>query len=256
MKIKVLGSSSGWALPRIGCSCKICSSTNQKDKRSRPSILINDSILIDAGPDVYHQFLRLEISKVDSIVLTHSHPDHIFGLHDLIPKKFKAMKGVPIHGSEKTWTTFNRLFPNAGYKKEIFEEYIPFEAGGLKFTPVPVVHSKSAPTVGFVIEDGNSILCYFSDFRSFSKEEDKKYFEGVDCLFLDGSVLKNPFPVWTNKWGHISIIEGIKLATECRTKKTIFTHIGHRTIPHDDLSELLRKKGEFYPAFDGMDLQV
>lgn len=256
MKIKVLGSSSGWALPRIGCGCKICSSTTEKDKRLRPSILINDSILIDAGPDVYHQFLRFKISRVDSIVLSHSHPDHVFGLYDLIPKKVKAMKGVPIYGSEKTWTSLNRLFPNAEYKKEIFEDYKPFEVEGLNITPVPVVHSKSTPTVGFVIEDRNSILCYFPDFRNFIKEEDKKYVEGVDCLFLDGSMLNNPFPVWTNKWGHISIMEGIKLATKCRAKKTIFTHIGHRTLPHDDLSELLRKKGEFYAAFDGMNLEI
>jgi phosphoribosyl 1,2-cyclic phosphate phosphodiesterase len=256
MRIKVLGSSSGWAFPRLGCGCKICSSTNEKDKRLRPSILINDSILIDAGIDIYHQFLRLGISRVDSIVLTHSHPDHVFGLHDLSPRKVKAMKGVPIYGSEKTWAALNRLFPNAGYKKEIFEEYKPFEVGGLKFTPVPVVHSKSAPTVGFVIRDKDSVLCYFSDFRSFIKEEDKKHFEGVDCLFLDGSVLKNPFPIWTNKWGHLSIMDGMKLAMECTVKKTVFTHIGHRTLPHDELSELLREKGEFYAAFDGMNLEI
>lgn len=256
MKIKVLGSSSGWALPRIGCSCKICSSTNEKDKRSRSSILINESVLIDAGPDVYHQFLRFKISKVDSIVLTHSHPDHIFGLYDLIPKKVKTMKSVPIYGSEKTWAALNRLFPNTEYKKEIFEDYKPFEVGGLRFTPVPVVHSKSTPTVGFFIENGSSVMCYFSDFRSFIKEEDKKYFEEVDCLFLDGSVLNKPFPVWTSKWGHISIVDGIKLATECRVKKVIFTHIGHRTMPHNDLKEFLRKKGEVCPAFDGMELQL
>ncbi len=255
MKIKVLGSSSGWAIPRLGCSCRICCSTNEKDKRLRSTVLINDSILIDAGPDIYHQLLRFKISKINSIILTHSHPDHIFGLHDLTPKKCKTMKKVPIYGSEKTWAVLDKIFPNAGFRKEIFRDYHPFELNNLKILPVPVIHADNIHTVGFFIEEGQSVLGYFPDFLGFMKEDDKKYFE-VDCLILDGSTLKKPFPAGTNKWGHISILEGIRLATECRAKKTVFTHIGHRTPPYDDLSELLRKKGEFYAAFDGMNLEI
>ena len=253
MWIKVLGSSSGWAFPRLGCGCQLCSSTNEKDKRLRSSILINDSILIDAGPDIYHQLLRFDVCDINSILITHGHPDHIFGLLDLNPRKCKTLKNAPIFGSEKTWIALDSLFPNSGYRREIFEDYKSFELDGLKITPVPVVHAKNVHTVGFVIEDENGVLCYFSDFLSFKKEDDKKYF-CVDCLLLDGSTLKNPFSAWTKKWGHISIVGGIKLANECRTKKTIFTHIGHRTLPHDDLNEFLRKKGEFYAAYDGMEL--
>jgi phosphoribosyl 1,2-cyclic phosphate phosphodiesterase len=253
MKIKVLGSSSGWALPRLGCSCKICSSINEKDKRMRSAIIINDSILVDAGPDIYHQLIRFNISKITAILLTHSHPDHILGLHDLIPKKFRAMRGVPVYGLEETWIALKKIFPNAGYKKEFFESYKSFDLGGLKFTPVPVVHSKNASTVGFVIKE-QKVLGYFPDFRSLVREDDKKFFEELDCLFLDGSTLKHPLPVGTSRWGHISIMDGMRFATSCKVKKTVFTHIGHRTLPHDDLCEFIRNKGEFHVAFDGMEI--
>ncbi|MEM3594230.1 MAG: MBL fold metallo-hydrolase, partial [Candidatus Jordarchaeaceae archaeon] len=144
----------------------------------------------------------------------------------------------------------------AEYRKEIFKEYKPFRISELEFTPVPVVHSNSTPTVGFLIKEGGSVICYFPDFRSFVKEEDKKYFEEVDCLFLDGSMLNKPFPLWTNKWGHISIVDGIKLAAECKVRKVIFTHIGHKTMPHNELKEFLKGNGNICPAFDGMELQV
>ncbi|MGQ9720752.1 MAG: MBL fold metallo-hydrolase [Candidatus Jordarchaeum sp.] len=255
MKIKVLGSSSGWAFPRLVCDCRLCSSTNERDKRLRSSIFINDSILIDAGPDIYHQLLQFKICNIKSILLTHSHPDHIFGLHDLNPKKCKIMKNVPIYGSEHTWKVLDRIFPNSRYRKETFKDYKSFELHGLKITPVPVVHSENIHTVGFVINDQNIILGYFPDFLSFKKEEDMKYFE-VDCLFLDGSTLKKPFYTGSNKWGHINIMEGIILAKKCGAKKTIFTHLGHRTPPYDDLSKLLRKKGEIYAAFDGMEIEL
>ena len=256
MKVKVLSSSSGWALPRIGCGCRICTSTDERDKRLRSSVLINDSILIDPGPDIYHQLLRFEVSEISAVVITHSHPDHILGLHDLIPKKCRAVKNAHVYGSEETLREVKRLFPNTGYKVEAIKEYKSFEVCGVEFTAVPVVHSKSAPTVGYVIREGDRVMCYFSDFRSFKKEDDRKYFERVDCLFLDGSILKKPFPAWTNRWGHISITEGIRLAAECGVKKTFFTHIGHRTMPHKELERFLRKEGKFYPAFDGLEIKL
>lgn len=255
MKINVLGSSASWALPRLGCDCQICSSKNEKDKRLRSAIIINDSILIDAGPDIYHQLLRFKRCNINSVLITHSHPDHILGLRDLNPKKCKTMKNTRIYASEKTWTVLNTLFPRVGHRKKVFENYKSFKLDELKITPVPVVHAKNVHTVGFVIEDEKSIIGYFPDFLSFKREEDKKYFE-TDCLILDGSTLKNPPSLWAKKWGHTSIMQGIKLATDCRAEKIFFTHIGHRTLPHKDLNEFLRKKGEFYAAFDGMEIEL
>src|SRR4030043_386343 len=85
MKILFLGTSAGWPLPRLGCDCSICRSQDPHGKRLRPSVLVNDSILIDASPDIYHQLtnLKVDTSKISALLITHAHPDHIHGFYDL-----------------------------------------------------------------------------------------------------------------------------------------------------------------------------
>ena len=83
MKIKFLGTSAGWPLPRLGCKCEICTSTDPKDKRTRTQILINESILLDAGPDTYHHLNKESPTKIEAILVSHAHLDHIEGFWDL-----------------------------------------------------------------------------------------------------------------------------------------------------------------------------
>lgn len=83
MKIKFLGTSAGWPLPRLGCKCEICISKDPKDTRTRTQVLINGKVLLDAGPDTYRHLLKEDISKLQAILISHEHPDHILGLWDL-----------------------------------------------------------------------------------------------------------------------------------------------------------------------------
>src|SRR3990167_505768 len=84
MKIKFLGTSAGWPLPRLGCKCEICSSADPKDKRTRTQILIDDTVLLDAGPDTYNHLIPLDVAhQLKAVLISHAHPDHILGLWDL-----------------------------------------------------------------------------------------------------------------------------------------------------------------------------
>src|SRR5258708_33797804 len=102
LSITVLGSGTSSGVPTIGCECKVCTSDDPRDKRLRPSILIGyqgRNILIDTTPDFRQQALRAQISRIDAILFTHSHADHIMGLDDVRPFNFRQRSSIPIYAS-------------------------------------------------------------------------------------------------------------------------------------------------------------
>src|SRR3954467_6890928 len=114
LTIKVLGSGTSVGVPTIGCHCAVCSSTDPRDNRMRPSILVSyagRNVLIDTTPDFRSQALRAKIDHLDAVIFTHSHADHIMGLDDVRPFNFQQKTRIPIYAAEPTMAAIRRCFP-------------------------------------------------------------------------------------------------------------------------------------------------
>ncbi|OGD86514.1 hypothetical protein A2Z23_03445 [Candidatus Curtissbacteria bacterium RBG_16_39_7] len=274
MTIRFLGTSAGWPLPRLGCNCEICTSEDQKDRRLRPSLLVNDFLLIDAGPDLYHQLQPLAIGpKLEAVLITHAHPDHVLGFHDLshIYNRFSRPKGRGslflaqnsfARNKEEKLKVFAPHEVINGIKKH-FEfvtfnfNFIPtepsnsFDLDHLKITYFEVEHTKR-PCFGIKIK-GEKLISYIPDFKKISKPS-QDICRSCDVLIMDGSSLGSKGQVFS----HISVIDAISLARELKPKKVFFTHLGHMTGRHKDLEEFVQEKGGpgFHIAYDGLELNL
>lgn len=254
MKIIFLGTSAGWPLPRLGCQCEICQSKDSHDKRLRPSVLINDTLLIDAPPDIYHQLVKfkIDISKLKSLVMTHAHPDHILGFYDLT-HLYNLKQRINLF---LTREVFNKLqqahpYPLVKFLPKIVSPKKSVQIENLKVTFLPVPHNKS---YAYAIKiKGEKIFLYIPDLSRIPKSE-RKTFRDVHILVLDGSSLGKAGQTHT----HESIEEGIRLAQDLKAKFCYFTHIGHITGTHEELEKFVQKKGgrNFHIAYDGLGLET
>src|SRR6185437_14850291 len=161
LAITVLGSGTSVGVPTIGCHCDVCTSADPRDNRLRPSILISHNgcnILIDTTPDFRAQALRARIARLDAILYTHPHADHMMGLDDVRPFQFKRKDPIPVYGSQATLAAIHRCFPYA-FDGQERSTYIPklslqqlngasFDICGLTITPVPILHGAD-PIYGF-----------------------------------------------------------------------------------------------------------
>src|SRR5271154_5053806 len=151
ISITVLGSGTSVGVPTIGCHCAVCNSDDPRDKRLRPSILVKyggHGVLIDTTPDLRQQALRASIDRVDAILFTHSHADHIMGLDDVRPFNFRHRSRIPIYGAADTIDTIRRVY------HYIFDERshvtfvpqldatvldgAPFDLLGIEVQPIPI----------------------------------------------------------------------------------------------------------------------
>lgn len=256
MKITFLGTSAGWPLPRLGCDCEICASRDPKDNRTRPAILINDLILVDCGPDIYHQLKREEgkdfkLKNLKALIITHAHPDHVFGFYDLT-HLYNLQSAPRIYITHETLTGLRQYYPwpTNPFKVEVIKRGEVFEFEKIKFSLVPVVHGKF-PTWGVKIKD-NKLVGYFPDLGKLPKSSERTC-KGLDYLILDGSSLGKA----GQARNHESITEGINLAKRLKAKNVYFTHIGHKTGRHEELESFVQKEGgsKFHIAFDGFALE-
>lgn len=251
MKIKFLGTSAGWPLPRLGCHCEICTSRDPKDKRLRPALLVNDHILIDAGPDIYHELLKTPDLDIRDILLTHAHPDHILGIWDLTHLYRKGPK-PQIIAPQDLINSVKRLF-NFPMDSIHFQKVDPsqaFELDRVKGTYFPVEHTRRG-AYGIKLK-ADKIVSYIPDVRKIPKSS-QFFCRSSDVLILDGSSRSKRGQTIT----HISIQDGLKIAKDLKPKKVYFTHIGHITGKHEDLDKFVQKEGgsNFHIAFDNLELE-
>ena len=266
MTIKFLGTSSGWPIPRIGCDCPQCKSENPRDKRLRSCVLINNKVLIDASPDIYQQFIKFGINNIEAILLTHAHPDHILGFHDL--SKLPGAKKIPLYCSLESKKILNRNFIMAKFEYRIFKSQDKFKIGNLEVESFPVEHSKMAPTVGLRISSKfkvqssklkmqspkskikSPMFVYIPDMETICKKSER-YLKNADVLVLDGST-KHKIA-----FAHMSIPEEIKMVWRLKAKKIYFTHIGHKTGTHKELTKFIQGLGgkRFEVGYDGMEIE-
>jgi phosphoribosyl 1,2-cyclic phosphate phosphodiesterase len=254
MKLLFLGTSSGWPLPRLGCQCNLCLSKDPRDKRLRPSLLINERVLIDAPPDIYHQLFlhRIDPTKISDIIITHSHDDHIMGLYDLSHIYNNSHKislittiGVFSQISKKMYISLRRFkWLKAQPMQKISLTKDPF----CSFLPV---NHGTTEAYAIKIKDGKPIV-YAPEFKTIPKSS-KKYLGDIELAIIDGS--SKDF--LGNAKGHQTIKEGIRLGYELHAKKVIFTNIGHKTDTFINLNSFVNKESsKFSIAYDGLSFDV
>jgi phosphoribosyl 1,2-cyclic phosphate phosphodiesterase len=252
-KITVLGSGTSVGVPTIGCRCDVCSSTDPRDNRLRPSILVSyegRNVLIDTTPDFRSQALRARIDRLDAVLFTHAHADHIMGLDDVRPFNFRQGGRIPIYAAPDTMAAIRRSFPyifDNGKKQSNVPQLdtcefdaAPIDLFGIEFLPVPVLHG-SQRIYGFRF--GNA--AYLTD-HSEIPEESMAQLHGLDVLFLDALRYK-PHPT------HSTVERSMKTAQTLGARRAFFTHICH-DLGHARAESLL--PAHIRLAYDGLELTV
>jgi phosphoribosyl 1,2-cyclic phosphate phosphodiesterase len=253
LKITVLGSGTSVGVPTIGCHCAVCTSTDPRDNRLRPSILISydgRNVLIDTTPDFRTQALRAHIERLDAVIFTHPHADHLMGLDDVRPFNFHQKDPIPVYASAHTMEAVHRCFPyifdgaerntNIPKLQPQLVETAPFDVFGLEFLPVPIVHGKQ-PILGFRF----GAAAYLTD-HSEIPPASMELLRGLDVIFLDALRYK-PHPT------HSTVDRSLQTAEELGVKRTFFTHICH-DLGHERAESMLPPHIRL--AYDGLEISV
>lgn len=246
IKVTILGSGTSKGIPEIGCSCRVCRSPFQKDKRTRTSALIETmgmTILIDPSPDFRQQALSADIHHIDAVLITHSHYDHVGGIDDLRP--FCSVEDMPVFANKNTCEALKSHYdycfkenPYPGVPKFDLREVgeIPFFFKGLKIIPIEVLHG-NMPILSYRI--GN--FAYITDAKTISESEMRKL-EGVRTLVVNALRERDHF-------SHFTLQEALETIKEISPQKAFLTHFNHEIGRHHELQKTLPKG--VYPAFDG-----
>jgi phosphoribosyl 1,2-cyclic phosphate phosphodiesterase len=255
MEVVFLGTGTSQGIPVIGCSCDVCLSEEAKDNRLRTSVLVKSdglNILIDVSPDFRRQMLDNNEDKVDVILLTHEHNDHIIGMDDIRPVNFKYEKNIPVYGMgrvlEQVRQKFHYAFSDSGYPGAPRLNCVEIEAGksfwlneSLEIIPLLVFHA-GLPILGFRIHD----FVYITD-ASHLPEETISAVTGVDVLVINA--LQR-----TKHFSHFNLEEALEMIRLLHPSRAFLTHMSHQMGKHKTISDDL--PGHVEPAFDKMRLKI
>jgi phosphoribosyl 1,2-cyclic phosphate phosphodiesterase len=257
VRVTVLGSGTSSGVPTVGCDCPVCTSSNPKDKRTRAAILVEEKgtrILIDTGPDLRNQLLSAGVNKLDYVLLTHYHYDHIGGLDDLRPLSYKSKSAIPCYVDKDTLLVIRKNMPHVNASLENFygprldcREYPQvdnlfqtLEFAGLEVQPIKMLHVPQVPifSVGYVFAN---CFAYLTDFKKILPEYES-HLMGLDTIFI-GAPLPKHHPT------HQSHQDAFELLERLKPKRGIIGHLAH-TLSHDSMSK--DWPAEIRPAYDGM----
>jgi phosphoribosyl 1,2-cyclic phosphate phosphodiesterase len=239
-------------VPTLGCHCAVCDSQDPHDKRTRPSVLLaynGHNVVIDTTPDFRAQAMRERIDRLDAVIYTHSHADHILGLDDIRPYNLKQGGVVPIYASAETQATLRRQFayvfdeaPTESSVPAVELHTIdgPFDLFGLKIVPVPAMHGPH-PVLGFRFGKA----AYLTDF-SVVPGSSKALLRGLDDFILD-ALRYTAHPM------HSNVEQSLALVKELKPKRAWFTHICH-DLGHEAANAKLPPNVRL--AYDGLTFEV
>lgn len=254
MRVTFLGTGTSHGVPMIGCRCLVCRSDDPRDRRLRPSVWIQYgdgvSLLIDTATDLRAQALAHDLTRVDAVLYTHSHADHILGFDEL--RRFNVLSGraVPVFGDRRTLTDLARTFayafervdqPGGGVPHVVPQEVTgPFEVGGHPVVPVPILHGRRT-ILGYRL----GRFAYLTDCNGIPPDS-RRLLDGLDVLVL-GALRWRPHPT------HFTLEQAVAAADDIGARRTFFTHMCH-DLGHAETT--VRLPAHMALAHDGLILDV
>ncbi len=253
LKITLLGTGTSQGIPVVACSCEICRSKDEKDKRLRPAAMVEtpyENIVIDAGPDFRQQMLRENVKKVDALLITHNHKDHIGGLDDVRAFNWVLQKPMDIYGNGQSLKVIEKDF---SYAFEI-EKYpgvpqinlhlihnTPFNINNTQVMPIAALHGK-LPVFGYRLGD----FSYLTD-ASFIEEKELEKMKGSKIVVINALRQKKHH-------SHFTLDEAVDILNYLQPQKGFITHISHQMGFHKSINNKLPKGISL--AWDGLKVEI
>lgn len=251
MIVRLLGTGTSTGVPEIGCTCEVCTSNNKKDKRLRTSALVrvgDIDILIDCGPDFREQALSLTFKKINGLLVTHEHYDHVGGIDDLRP--YCKFGDVDLYAEERVKKALMERIPYC------FSEHkypgVPnihineisldtFDIDGITIEPIRVMHSQ-LPIVGFRIDK----FAYITDLKELPSSEYSKL-KDLDLLVINALRIEEHM-------SHQNLAEALVTAQRINARETYFTHISHQLGLHEHIEKTLPQN--IHLGYDGLEIKI
>lgn len=255
MRVTLLGTGTSVGVPMIGCACAVCTSDDPRDQRSRTGLLIEHEgqrLLVDISADFRQQALRAKIDRLEALLITHCHADHVFGLDDIRPFNFRQGP-LPLYASATTWRQLRRVFYYIFEREHIgggLPQLIPhtieddFAVGGLRVTPLTVIHGRSEVTA-FRFSDGRHDVAFITDCNEIPAASLAKL-RGLELLIID-ALRYTPHPT------HLHLEQTLAYVAELQPRRALLTHMGH-DFKHAELQQSLPAGVE--PAYDGLQIEL
>ena len=253
MKITLLGTGTSQGVPVIACTCRVCTSTDPRDKRLRCSVMLEENgstVVIDSGPDFRQQMLRAGVIDIDGLVFTHEHKDHVAGMDDIRAFNYIHKKKVDVFATARVQQALRREYPyifeDTGYPgiPQVSMHTIgsdPFQAGNIKLIPVEVLHYR-LPVLAFRSGD----FTYITD-ANYISEEEKKKIAGSRVIVVN-ALRREPHV------SHFTLAEAVSLLEELKPEKGYLIHISHQLGRHKEVNK------ELPPfircAYDGLEIEL
>jgi len=261
LRLTFLGTGTSAGVPLIGCDCAVCHSRDPRDRRDRPSVMLRfpdhqdrlRTVLIDTTPDLRHQMLRHQVRRLDAVLYTHNHADHVFGIDDL--RRFNAVMDEPLDLYAEPYmldwlrATFRYIFDaeknvNKSFVPKLIlhplEPDKPFDLLGRSFTPLRLMHGR-LPILGYRLGD----MAYCTDVSAIPPET-WPLLDDLDVLVLDGLRYRH-HPT------HLTVDQALEIIEQVSPDRAYLTHIGH-DIRHADLEPRLPANVKL--AYDGLEVEM